>query len=649
MKILKHRKTLLLAGSLLVCAALHAQEESDYDSIASKYSNENAVMTNNTEHLVIKVNKNDFSAVSYITEERLLISDLSPSLYNTQTVYHSYFNTLDEIKAESLIPEGRRYHTIKAAGYKTTSSERENVFYDDGKQTQVTFTGLEKNSITRINYSIIHKDLHFLPVFYFQSYMPTVTSSFEITAPKTMKLKFVIKGNNQELIKQQVREKGNNIIYTWTTSDVPAIKSYDNAPTTPYYALHIIPYIESYKQPGTDEEVRVLGNTNDLYHYYYNFIKDVNKKDDSALDNVVAEVTKGDNTPRQKAQHIYEWVQKNMHYVAFEDKLGGFIPREAADICKKKFGDCKDMTSIQVALYRKAGIDAYFTWIGTRHKPYTYEEVPLPITDNHMICTIKLDGKWIFLDGTDPLIPFGVPPQGIQGKEALVGIDANNYKIITVPVAPATDNVTVDSTNIQISGKNIAGTIKTHYKGYHAWGIGEAMMYRNDEEKEKAIRSITSRGSNKFMQSSYNYDAVDKGDKEVSLTSRFEVKDYVQSLGKEYYVNMNMQRSYMDEYVNTKERTAPIEYDYKNILRQVVTLDIPKGYHVSYLPPDKKQSVDGLLSYKISYRKTASQVQLVKEFELQALYVMPNKFAAENSLVEELRKQYKESVVLTAN
>lgn len=175
------------------------------------------------------------------------------------------------------------------------------------------------------------------------------------------------------------------------------------------------------------------------------------------------------------------------------------------------------------------------------------------------------------------------------------------------------------------------------------------MMYRNDEEKEKAIRSITSRGSNKFMQNSYNYDAVDKGNKEVNLTSQFEVKDYVQSLGKEYYVNMNMQRSYMDEYVNTKERKAPIEYDYKNILRQVVTLDIPKGYHVSYLPPDKKQSVDGLLSYKISYHKTASQVQLIKEFELQSLYVMPDKFAAENNLVEELKKQYKESVVLTAN
>jgi len=648
MKILKYKKTLLMLSGWLACAQAYAQDL-DYDSIATKYSNESAVMTNNTEHLVIKFEKGEFTAESYITEEKLLINDLAPSLYNTQTVYHSYFNTLDEIKGESLIPDGRHYRSIKASGYKTTSSERENVFYDDAKQTQVSFAGLEKGSLTRVNYSIIHKDPHFLPVFYFQSYVPVANCSFEITAPKTMKLKFVIKGNSKELIKQQTREKGSNIIYTWTATDVPAIKSYDDAPAAPYYALHIIPYIESYKEQGTDEDVRVLGNPDDLYHYYYNFIKDVNKKDDSVLDNVVADVTRGDKTPRQKAQHIYEWVQKNMHYVAFEDKLGGFIPREAADICKRKFGDCKDMTSIQVALYRKAGIEAHFTWIGTRHKPYTYEDVPLPITDNHMICTIKLDGKWVFLDGTDPLIPFGIPPSGIQGKEALIGIDAKSYKIETVPVLPAADNVTVDSTSIHIADKNVAGTIKTKYKGYHAWLIGEVMMYRSDNDKEKTVRSITSRGSNKFLQSSYDYKPIDNDGKDVSLTSQFEVKDYVQSLGKEYYVNLNMQRSYMDEYVDVKERSAPIEYDYKNVIRQVVTLDIPKGYHVSYMPPDKAHSVDGLLSYKISYHKTSSQVQLVKEFELQSLYVNPDKFVAQNNLVEELKKQYKESVVLTAN
>ncbi|MGN6569063.1 MAG: DUF3857 domain-containing transglutaminase family protein [Flavipsychrobacter sp.] len=644
-----HRVILATISTLLFFYNALAQDDPDYDAIAQRYSSENAVITNNTEHLVIKYDNGDLSLVSYITEDRLLISDQAPNIYNTQTIYHSYFNTLDELKAESLIPDGRRYKTVKTIDYKTTASERDNVFYDDAKQTQISFARLVKGAITHVHYSVIHKDPHFLPVFYFQNYIPVVSSRFEITAPKTMKLKFVIKGDNAGAIKQSVQEKGDDIIYTWTTNDLQAIKSYDDAPAASYYVPHIIPYIESYELPERGNVKRVLANTDDLYHYYYHFIKDLNKHDDATLDSIVREVTRGDIAARQKAQHIYEWVQKNMHYVAFEDKLGGFIPREAADICKRKFGDCKDMSSIQVALYRKAGIEAHFTWIGTRHIPYTYEEVPLPITDNHMICTIKLDGKWVFLDGTDPLIPFGVPPAGIQGKEALIGIDADNYKIVTVPVLPAKDNITADSTNIHLTGGDVAGTIHTDYKGYHAWGIGEVMMYRNDDEKEKAIRSITSRGSNKFMQHSYNYKAVDDANKDVNLTSEFEIKDYAQSLGKEYYINLNLQRSYMDEHVDAQERTMSIEHDYKNIIRQVVTLDIPKGYHVSYLPPNKQQSVEGLLSYKITYSKTASQVRLVKEFELQSLYISPAQFAAQNNIVEDLKKQYKESVVLTAN
>ena len=99
MKRTMYGKAILFAGSLFVSMLLHAQEDLDYNSIANRYSNENAVITNNTEHLVIKVNKEGFSATSYVTEERLLISDLSLSQYNTQTVYHSYFNALDETTA----------------------------------------------------------------------------------------------------------------------------------------------------------------------------------------------------------------------------------------------------------------------------------------------------------------------------------------------------------------------------------------------------------------------------------------------------------------------------------------------------------------------------------------------------------------------
>ena len=63
-------------------------------------------------------------------------------------------------------------------------------------------------------------------------------------------------------------------------------------------------------------------------------------------------------------------------YVAFEDGMGGFVPREAGLVCSRRFGDCKDMASILTAMNRAAGIPAYFTWLGTRDLPYTFSGTP---------------------------------------------------------------------------------------------------------------------------------------------------------------------------------------------------------------------------------------------------------------------------------
>lgn len=649
MKAVTFKKQSLLMATLFVCISATAQD--DNINLQEKYKNFNAVMTDNSEHLVIKYDSKagEFDARSNVREERLMISDMSPGMYNTQTIYHSYFSKLDEVSGVTLVPDKKGFRTIKAKDYATKNSEHESVFYDDTKETEVSFSGLVPDARTRIDYTIYHRDLHFLPTFYFQEYTPVVKSTFKITAPKFMKIKFVLVGEYAAKVKQTTEEDGSNMIYTWTAEDLPAIKSYTDAPNVSYYALHIMPYIDNYQGPDDEKQKHILGNPDDLYHYYYKFIKNVNKEESEIISNTVAEITKGDVTQRQKAEHIYHWVQQNMHYVAFEDKLNGFIPRDAKDICKNKFGDCKDMTSIQVAMYRKAGIPAYFTWIGTRDKPYTYEQVPLPVADNHMICTIHIDDQWIFLDGTHPFIPFGIPPSAIQGKEALVGIDATTYKIIKVPERAATENTSTDSSFIQINGTDLDGTANIKYTGYPAWYIGTIMTYRNETEKDEAIRSLTSRGSNKFIQNDYTYNIANNFNKDASITSKFQIKGYVQNLGKEYYVNMNLLRSYEGEHVDDMNRKASIEHTYKIRSKQVVVLDIPKGYKVSYLPPNDQMSVNGLLSYKISYTKTAKQVILTKEYELQTLYVTAAQFAEQNKLVEGLKKQYKESVVFTAN
>ena len=117
-------------------------------------------------------------------------------------------------------------------------------------------------------------------------------------------------------------------------------------------------------------------------------------------------------------------MQDNIRYIAFEDGLAGFIPATAQEVFKSKYGDCKGMANLMTEMLKLAGLEAYMTWIGTRHIPYDYT-LPSLAVDNHCISTVIIGGKEYFLDGTEKYIPFGDYAWRIQGKEVLIGKGIN--------------------------------------------------------------------------------------------------------------------------------------------------------------------------------------------------------------------------------
>lgn len=641
-------RRLLLAAALLLGFPAIAQDRAETEAAVRQYPNENAIIWNQTEHLTLRFEEGKLTASGETSRKVLLLNDMAAGFYNTGYVYHSFFHKLLDVEGASLVPSGDGFKTVKATDYKTTRSEDNSIFYDDAKQTKITFTNLVKGALTQTQYDLYHKDIHFLPPFYFQYHLPVRKATFRVTVPHGVELRSVVYGQMKDKVRQSVEEDKKTTTYTWTVSDMPKAETYDDAPSPAYFVTHMIVYVASYKDPETGTVVPVLGNASDLYRFYYPFIRDINRSTNDSVKQLVSTLTKDATTQRQKAERIYKWVQQNIRYVAFEDGMGGYIPREAGLVFHRRYGDCKDLSSLLVTMYRAAGLQAYFTWIGTRDIPYTYDNTPLPLTDNHMICALKLDNDWVFADGTDPLIAFGVPPYALQGKEALIGIDADNYKVVRIPEADARQNSVLDSTRLSIAGDALQGAVQIDVTGYGAWTLGGTLHYNSAADKEKTLRSLASRGSNKYVQKEYDYQFKGKDDSHFSMRSTFELKDYLRNIGKEYYVNLNLQRLYQNDFADKDGRKVMIERDYRSKTKQVVVLDVPKGYKVSYLPPDKADKVPGLWGYRISYRNTGKQVTLLKEFEFDATAIRPEQFDQHNRLVQELRNQYKESIILTA-
>ncbi len=634
----------IFMAALFVACSLQAQE---YDSLAVKYKNEDAVVAHYTRHLVISNEGGELVANSYFTKEKLFITDLSRGVYNTDYFFHSDFHQLNDLTAVAMLPTKSGYRKVPCYNFAEVNPERDNVFYDDNRYVIVSYSGLLKNSVTRTRYAIEHTDLHMIPAFSYQGNLPVDEAIFEVTVPNYVNMGFVLKGTDTGMIHKTVEEKAGKITYKFTINNVKAVKDYDHVPSGNYYITHIIPYITSYKLSEASKKVDMLGNPDQLYKYMYKNVRNRNLKEDTLLNNTVAEITRFDVSKRDKAMHIYQWVQKNLHYIAFEKGLEGFVPRDAAQVLKRKYGDCKDMAGVLVTMCRKAGLDAYFTWIGTRDIPYSFNETPLPLVCNHMICALKLGDEWIFMDGTHPYIPFGQNPGGIQGKEAMIAIDEKNYKIVTIPVTSSDKNQLVDSTYMKFNNFRITGTVKQSYTGYKAWELGVKKMYIKGDDWDKEVLSLTERGSDKYRKDKHAVYTGLTPDKSATIEAEFTVDDYVHKAGKQTYINMNVRHTFEDNRIDTEDRNFPVYFNYQHLTKEVVVLEIPKGYKVSYLPKSSQGSVDGLWSYKITYKAEKNKITLIKEYELSALAASPKMFAANNKMVDELKKQYRETVVLT--
>lgn len=637
-------KRLFITSFLAIGKMFFANAQS-VEELQAKYPGEMAVYTKYNESVYFKFKDNELVAESQEEKELVILDDKAVGLYNKHSEYHSGFREMKNIEAYTIVPDGsKKGKKIKVTEFKTQDSRSNSVFYDDAKETVFDFPQLQKGAICNVTNTNFFKDIHMLPVFYFASYVPVEQFKFTVEAPEKVDVRYILKNNENGFVTVNQYKKGSTNYWEFTAQQSKRQSILGGTPSAAYYEPHVILYVSSYTNKG--EEQKVLSNVDDLYKWNYHFTKNINIEPSPILQQLVDSLTKGVATSKEKALKIYQWVQQHIKYVAFEDGLEGFIPRQAADVCSKRYGDCKDMSSLITTMLRLAHIDAYYTWIGTRRIPYKYSEVFLPLTDNHMISTAKIDGEWVFLDGTDPHCIFGFPSSGIQGKQALVGINENEYKVLDVPVVDVAKNLVVDSTFINITNNGIKGNSTVTYSGYFGSETYDHLQYKSDDDVKDFVKSKMGKASNKFILGDYSINKLNDVSKTINITANFEIPDYGKKVADEIYINLNLEKFFAGNKIDTAKIKVPFENDFKYTILQYTTLSIPTGYVVNYLPQNFSIS-NKVFDVSINYTKLNNNKLLVtQDIKFKTLMVQANDYPIWNTDIQKLSSYYKEQVVL---
>ena len=636
-------KNKLLIVSLVSLALFPARSmrAQSVESIRALFPDEKAVLLNKILEYNITMKEGAPYVESNITQQIEYLSNNIPGYMGAYGFSHSDFQQLVAYEAFTKTPNDKK---LKVSEFKTSTNKESFVFYDDVKETTFNFPSVEQGSVGNLHVSWLNKDPHLLSPYYFQSYIPVINSQLKITVSKDISLNYVLEGLDTSKIEVTIDNKRRERIYTFQYKNCPSDNRYGDAPEYPWYSPHVIFYIQNYKDEKGNT-IPYLSNTDDLYRLNYSFIKKINSELSPEQKHIVDSLTEKESTQEGKARNIYSWVQKQIKYVAFENGMEGFVPRDANLVCSRRFGDCKDMASILTKMLNTAGVPAYFTWIGTRDLPYKFSQLPLPLVSNHMICTIQLDGKNIFLDGTDPTSVFGKPPHGIQDKEAMIAINENEFKIVKVPIMDKNTNQVVDSTWLELTPEGIKGKIKKDLTGYYAMRIYGMLMYANDKSTPDNIKEELERGSNKFHLDSFYINKKETMNN-IIINGQFSLPDYAKKLGNDYYMNLNLFKFYEHEEIDYPKRKMPIEFNFKSTKKYVTLLKIPEGFKLSYLPKGKTYH-NNVWGFNLNYEVKGDWVIMTQEFENDYLLMNSDQFEQWNKVLENLFPLYKESLSLT--
>jgi transglutaminase-like putative cysteine protease len=633
----KWAATLFVA--VIACGAeVRAQ---NFDELRKQFPDEKAVLLNRSLDYTISLKDDAPKVQSHEIQQIAYLQNAATTFMSDFSFSHSDFQKLGAYQAYTRTPDGKK---LKVTDFKTSSSKESFVFYDDFKNTTFNFPAVEPGAVGNLEVSWQNTEPHLLSPYYFSSYIPVVNSQLKVTVAAGINIKYHLMGLDTNQIKVQVENSHGGKIYTFLYNNCPADKRYPDAPEYGWFSPHVIFNIENYKN-AQGQMVSYLANNDDLYRLSYSYIKPINNVVGAELKHLVDSLTAKTTTPEAKAKNIYNWVQHNIKYVAFEDGMEGFVPRDAGLVCSRRFGDCKDMASILTEMLNTAGVPAYFTWIGTRSLPYKFSEVPLPLVSNHMICTIKLGDKYIFLDGTDPTCVFGTPSDAIQDKEAMLSVSDKEYKIIKVPAVEKTANILCDTTWLELSANGIKGQIRQNLTGYFSSEIYGKLMYMNGRTTDESMKATFARGSNKFTLDNFHIDNQHDADN-ITLSANFSLPDYAKKIGNEYYLNLNLFKLFANEEIDFPRRKMPIEFSFKYIKKYVTMLKIPDGYKLSYLPQSKAFH-NNIWGFNLQYQQKGNYVILTQEFDNNSLLLTADQFEPWNKVLENLSPMYKETLSLT--
>lgn len=519
-------------------------------------------------------------------------------------------------------------YNIYSYYYHGTMIEKLEVLKSDGSRLEaeseggeVVFTNLEPGDGILISYKT--RDYYFgeLSTNFWDSHpfilnMPTLENSYSLLISPKVKFNWKFSNGGFEPVKTR---KGDFDLYVWTKKDAPELKKED-------YMSQVVDF----------EEVLFIStfeSWNDISNWYAD-IAGAKARPDFEVKEKVAELFegKGELTDKEKVEIIYNFVVKDIRYSMVSFRQSGLIPQKPSTVLNTKVGDCKDVSTLFVAMCKEAGIqDAGLVLVNTRRNGR--KDLTLPsISFNHCIARVVIDEEEYFVELTSEHFAFQTYGDNLINSYALKiysELDSMDTDAFFFNPKNRTENSIYRSSTLSIDNKNLNVGINERKTGNWASGMRYAYMDESDDERRKVFLERITEDHDNVTLGTLTFPELDTLASEYSCSYDFVKKGAVTNIAGLNIFSIPWSNAITNtDLVNDENRQYPVElwkYFNYDVIEETFTITLPSGTTLA----ERLMNVyidNEFATYSITYKVKGNTVVATRRFAPKVDFVAVKDF-----------------------
>lgn len=238
----------------------------------------------------------------------------------------------------------------------------------------------------------------------------------------------------------------------------------------------------------------VVGNGSDWAHMaqYYSKLVDRQIGDASYVD-VARGIVGAERSRMAIVQKLLDAVQKRVRYVGVEFGESSIVPHSPDETLKVRYGDCKDQSTVLVALLRSLGHPAHVALLRAGRKEDLLPEVPALNAFDHAIVYVPGDPP-LWIDPTVPLLRASEMPLADMGRLALIASPATT-DLVRTPEPQSAQNSVIRTRELVLQSEDHGQMRETiEYRGAYEnqmrWYYAENKPEDLQRELEQRLKKV---------------------------------------------------------------------------------------------------------------------------------------------------------------